>query len=63
MPFSLISQPGEMNALRKISDAAVIHRAIHTIVGRVRPEFRGKLIESGAKSFLDQLATSFQSSY
>jgi hypothetical protein len=65
MPFSLIFQPEELKALRKIADkegvaiAAVIRRAIHTVIGRVHPEFEVRLLASEANDFLDQLATRF----
>lgn len=65
MPFSLILQPDEMKALRKIAGkegvaiAVVIRRAIHTVIGQVHPEFKTRLLESEVEAFLGELATRY----
>jgi hypothetical protein len=64
-PFSLILQPAELSLLRKLarregtSVAGIVRRAIHTVIGRVYPEFQGQMLESEANTFLDELATRY----
>lgn len=65
MPFSLILPPDELNTLRKIADkegvtvAAIIRRAIHTVIVSMYPEYKEQLLVSEAGMFLDELATRF----
>ncbi len=67
-PFSLILQPSELSALRKIADkngtsvGAVVRLAIHTVVYRDYPERKRKMVEAEADTFLDQLAQRFPAS-
>ncbi len=64
-PFSLILQPEELRALRRIarkegiSAGAVVRRAIHTVIYRVHPDVVNRMIESEVDGFLDQLAQGF----
>lgn len=61
-PFSLILQPAELNLLRKLagkegtSIGAIVRRAIHTVIADKHPEFARQILESGADTFLSEVA-------
>jgi hypothetical protein len=58
----MILQPEELGALRKIarkegvSVGAVIRRAIDTVINRLHPERRKRMVGLEAEAFLDRLA-------
>lgn len=62
-PFSLILEPDELSALKKIarsrrtSVAAIIRQALHTVVFRTNPELAKTAIENEVNSFLEHLGT------
>jgi hypothetical protein len=59
MPFSLILAPSELGILRKMaarentSVAAIIRRALHTVIFKSHPDLARNAIESDVDSFLD----------
>lgn len=64
-PFSLILEPSELDALRKIADrektsvAAIVRRAIHTVMYRANPEQLNRMVESEIDAFLNRVAEKF----
>lgn len=60
-PFSLILEPSELDALRKIagkektSVAAIIRRAIHKILYQANPELVDRMIEAEVDGFLKRV--------
>jgi len=62
-PFSLILDPDELSALKKMarhqrtSVASIIRQALHTVIFRTNPELAKSAIENEVNSFLDHMGT------
>ncbi|GAB4323023.1 MAG: hypothetical protein Kow0074_14920 [Candidatus Zixiibacteriota bacterium] len=62
-PFSLILDPDELRALKKMarqqgtSVASIIRQALHTVIFRTNPELAKSAIENEVNSFLDHMGT------
>ncbi|MEW5874614.1 MAG: CopG family transcriptional regulator [Candidatus Zixiibacteriota bacterium] len=62
-PFSLILDPDELTALKKMargqrtSVAAIIRQALHTVIFRTNPELAKTAIENEVNSFLDHMGS------
>ena len=60
-PFSLILDPDELTALKKMarqqgtSVASIIRQALHTVIFRTNPELAKTAIENEVNSFLDHM--------
>jgi hypothetical protein len=60
-PFSLILDPDELSALKKMarqqgtSVASIIRQALHTVIFRTNPELAKTAIENEVNSFLDHM--------
>ncbi|MBD3298857.1 MAG: ribbon-helix-helix protein, CopG family [candidate division Zixibacteria bacterium] len=60
-PFSLILDPEELSALKKMarqqgtSVASIIRQALHTVIFRSNPELAKTAIENEVNSFLDHM--------
>ena len=61
MPFSLILEPGELQILRDLADkenssvAAVIRKALHTVIFKNHPDLARATIENEVESFLNSV--------
>lgn len=67
MPFSLILEPGELGILRTMADregtsvAAVIRKALHTVIFKSHPDLARTAVENEVDSFLDTMSAKIPS--
>ena len=67
MPFSLILDPGELTILRTMADregtsvAAVIRKALHTVIFKSHPDLARSAVENEVDSFLDAMGAKIPS--
>lgn len=67
MPFSLILDPGELGILRTMADrdgtsvAAVIRKALHTVIFKSHPDLARSAVENDVDSFLDAMGAKIPS--